>query len=65
MSKTLHLWNEISAICRAAGLEPTSVADIKINPVAVTFEVFMEPKQMGADGPLTVFVTHPWTREPE
>jgi hypothetical protein len=65
MSKTLHLWDEISAICKAAGLEPTSVAEIRITPAVVTFEVYVEPKQVSADGPLMVTVTHPWTREPE
>jgi hypothetical protein len=31
----------------------------------VIFEVFVEPKQAGADDPPTVFITYPWTREPE
>ncbi len=65
MSKTLHIKDPVYAICEAAGLDPNSVAEIRITPEAVVFEVFMEPKQMGADGPLTVIVTHPWTREPE
>ena len=64
MSETLHLWEEVKAICAKAGLDPKSVAFIDIMPDQIRFEVFIEPKQVGADGPLTVYVHHPWTREP-
>ena len=65
MSKTLHLKDEVCAICAKAGLDPKSVSEFRVTPEAIVFEVFMEPKQLGAEGPLTVIVTHPWTWEAE
>lgn len=50
----------VFAICRKLGKDPNSVAGIHITPEAVIFEVFMEPKQQGADGPLTVHDAWPW-----
>lgn len=60
MSEILFLKDEVYAICAKAGLDPKSVANINITPEQIRFEVFIEPKQQGADGPLTVFVHHPW-----
>ena len=51
---------EVKALCEAAGYDANSVASLKICPDSVQFELYMEPKQVGADGPLTVFVTHPY-----
>ncbi|HKZ21184.1 MAG TPA: hypothetical protein VJQ57_13870 [Acidimicrobiia bacterium] len=59
MSKPIQVREDLKAVCFAAGLDPNSVAGMVVTPEAVTFEVYMEPKQQGADGPLTVFVTHP------
>lgn len=60
MSKPIQVREDLKAICAAAGLDPNGVYGMVITPESVTFEVFMEPKQLGADGPLTVFVTHPY-----
>lgn len=62
MSRELNIRDSvIAALCRAADLEPSSVAGIRITPEVITYEVFMEPKQVGADGPLIVIVTHPYS----
>lgn len=62
MSKELKIRDSlIFALCAAAGLDPKSVAHINITPESIRYEVYMEPKQQGADGPLTVFVTHPYS----
>lgn len=50
----------VEAICRDMGHDPGEVAGIRITPTTVTFELFMKPKQWGADGLLTVFDSHPW-----
>lgn len=60
MSETLFIKDEIYALCEKAGLDPKSVGSIDITPEQIRFEVFIEPKQVGADGPLTVYVHHPW-----
>lgn len=51
----------IKQFCLDHGYDPGSVAQILIRPESVTFEVYMEPKQQGADGPLTVLAVHPVT----
>lgn len=51
----------IKQFCQDLGYDPNSVAEILIRPESVTFELYMEPKQQGADGPLTVLATHPVT----
>lgn len=49
----------IKQFCLDLGYDPSSVAEILVRPESVTFEVYMEPVQQGADGPLTVLSTHP------
>lgn len=51
----------IKKFCLDLGYDPNSVAEILIRPESVTFELYMEPVQQGADGPLTVLATHPVT----
>lgn len=51
----------IKKFCLDLGYDPGSVAQILIRPEAVTFELYMQPVQQGADGPLTVLATHPVT----
>lgn len=51
----------IKKFCQDLGYDPNSVAEILIRPESVTFELYMEPKQQGANGPLTVLATHPVT----
>lgn len=51
----------IKKFCQDLGYDPNSVAQILVRPESVTFEVYMEPIQQGADGPLTVLATHPIT----
>lgn len=63
MSKTLHLKDEVSAICERAGLEPNNVANIIITPETVTFDVYDEPRRFDGYGPAMVTVTHPWVWE--
>lgn len=61
MSRTLHLKDEICAICQKAGIDLKSVAEIVIGPTSVTFEVYESPLRMGPGRkPLTVFITLPW-----
>lgn len=50
----------VFAICTKMGHDPNLVHSIHITPEAVFFEVYMEPKQMGANGPLTLHETVPW-----
>ena len=57
---TSDVRDEVKVLCEAAGYDANSVAGIKIGPDEIRFEIYMEPKQTGADGPLTVWVTHPY-----
>lgn len=59
MSDTKNLKAEIQALCQEAGYDPGSVAGIEISYDVIRFELYMEPKQVGADGPLTTFAFHP------
>lgn len=51
-----HVW----AICEAFDKDPNLIAKIEITPETVTFTEYMEPKQQGADGPLTVIDMKLW-----
>lgn len=57
---TSRVRGEVEALCEAAGHDSNSVASLKIGPDSIQFEVYIEPRQQGADGPLTVFVTYPY-----
>lgn len=54
MSKELKIGPEVDALARAAGLEPSQVSHIEVDPMYITFEV---------GGPDGTMVTHPWGRE--
>lgn len=51
--------DQVKALCREAGYDPGSVAEIQVTHDVIRFELYMEPKQQGADGPLTTFAFHP------
>lgn len=49
----------IKRFCADSGYDPNAVAEIVIRPESVTFELYIQPVQQGADGPLTVLAIHP------
>lgn len=65
MSETLHLRDEVYAICEKAGLEPGSVRNIIVTPDVVTFDVYDTPKRFENGAPVMVAVTYPWTWDSE
>lgn len=51
--------DQVKALCQEAGYDPGSVAGIEVGHDVIRFEIYMEPKQNGAHGPLTTFAFHP------
>lgn len=65
MSNTLYIYDQIAAICEAAGLDPGSVGSMTIGPDSVTFTVYDQPLRMGPNRePVQLAITHPWRIEP-